>query len=444
MPEREFETTVTMDEAVRLAVEMHRAGRRDQAEPIYEKVLEVEPDHVDALHFLGFLRHQQGRDEEGIELIRRALERRPDYADARNNLGNILRENDRLAEAEVEYRRALADAPRHSGAWNNLGTILRRRGDMEGAIAAYRKSLDISANDPFAWLNLGNAYRAGGRGDDATEAYREVLRRKPDELQAYVNLGQVLYTLGRTEEAAVVYREWLAQEPENPVAQHMLAACTGDGVPGRASDDFVRKTFDAFSSVFDETLGRLKYRAPQLVAEVVAEERERAGRPLDVLDAGCGTGLCGPLLRESAGRLAGVDLSEKMVEKARARRVYDDLSVAELVAHLGSLAPAFDAVVAADVFVYFGELGPVFRATAAAMRPGGIFVFTTELVTDEEAPDGFRLRPHGRYCHAPAYLEARLRDAGLEVVSLREAHVRLEAGDPVSGTLAVARKPATA
>ena len=41
-----------------------------------------------------------------------------------------------------------------------------------------------------------------------------------------------------------------------------------------------------------------------------------ASRPR-ILDAGCGTGLCGPLLRPLAARLVGVDLSEKMVELAR-------------------------------------------------------------------------------------------------------------------------------
>jgi predicted TPR repeat methyltransferase len=91
-------------------------------------------------------------------------------------------------------------------------------------------------------------------------------------------------------------------------------------VPDRASDDYVRRTFDHFADAFDENLRDLGYRAPQLVAEALERHRGAAGDvvKLDVLDAGAGTGLCGPLLRDRAGTLVGVDLSSGMLEKARA------------------------------------------------------------------------------------------------------------------------------
>ena len=67
------------------------------------------------------------------------------------------------------------------------------------------------------------------------------------------------------------------------------------------------------------------------VEEAMARE---TGRLFDVLDAGCGTGLCGPLLRTRAKRMTGVDLSPKMIEWAAERGIYDRLAAEELTTFL--------------------------------------------------------------------------------------------------------------
>ena len=106
-------------------------------------------------------------------------------------------------------------------------------------------------------------------------------------------------------------------------------------MPARASDAYIEKTFDSFAASFDAKLAKLlDYRAPALVAEMLAHAGVDAARSLDVLDAGCGTGLCGPLVAPYARRLVGVDLSEAMLDRARARNVYDELVTGELTAYL--------------------------------------------------------------------------------------------------------------
>ena len=128
----------------------------------------------------------------------------------------------------------------------------------------------------------------------------------------------------------------------------MVAAASGRDVPARASDAYVQRTFDQFADSFDQVLQRLEYRAPQLLVDLVARVLGPGQGKLDVLDAGCGTGLCGALLKAWAHRLVGVDLSSKMVEKARLREVYDHLVVGELTAYLSTHAAAYDLVVSAD------------------------------------------------------------------------------------------------
>ena len=144
----------------------------------------------------------------------------------------------------------------------------------------------------------------------------------------------------------------------------MLAACSGRDVPARASDAFIEKTFDSFAASFDAKLAKLSYRAPALVAEMLADSDVEASKSLDVLDAGCGTGLCGPLIAPYARRLVGVDLSARMLAQARARNVYDELVKRELTAYLRDSTGAFDVIVSADTLVYFGPLEDVVAAVS--------------------------------------------------------------------------------
>ena len=125
-------------------------------------------------------------------------------------------------------------------------------------------------------------------------------------------------------------------------------------------------------------------------------------KQLDVLDAGCGTGLCGPLLVPYARRLVGVDLSEGMLALAKEKHVYDAL-IKERVdgSHARPLC-SFDVIVSADTLVYFGDLGSVVAAAAAALRPNGLFIFTLEHAVGAVADINWRLELHGRYSHARA------------------------------------------
>ena len=134
----------------------------------------------------------------------------------------------------------------------------------------------------------------------------------------------------------------------------MLAACTGRDVPPRASQGFVVGIFDVFAASFESKLASLSYRAPALVAAMLEDSGLQPSKSLDVLDAGCGTGLCGPLVAPYARRLTGVDLSAGMLARAKEKNVYDALVQGELTEYLRGSSDAFDLIVSADTLVYFG------------------------------------------------------------------------------------------
>jgi len=224
----------------------------------------------------------------------------------------------------------------------------------------------------------------------------------------------------------------------------MYAACSGRDVPERAADDYVESTFDAFAASFDAKLGRLDYRAPELVAAALARACGAPEGKLDGLDAGCGTGLCGPLIASYVRRLTGVDLSAGMLDRARGRGVYADLVKAELTDYLRAHREAFDLIISADTLVYFGNLDAVSRAAAGALRPGGVLAFTVEEAGDDGKGEGYRINPHGRYSHGRSYVAQVLSDSELCVEAIDSAALRREGGVAVNGLVVTARKPAPA
>jgi predicted TPR repeat methyltransferase len=424
--------------AVERALKLLQRGAIDDAAAAYRHVLASEPDHVDALHFLGVAEHQRGRSEEALELMTRAAALAPGYPDVHVNRARVLKRLGRLEEAEASVRRALELRPGDPVASTHLGTLLLARGRHDEAAAAFEGATAAAPDHADSWYGLGEALEGCGRFDEAIAALHRAHGLRTGTENSSRHLGAMLYARDRAAEAADVYRAWLARDPDCSEARHLLVACTGDAAPERAPDAFVRDLFDRFASSFDHSLARLDYRAPALVIEAM---REAVGEPrgtLDVLDAGCGTGLCGAELRPYARRLTGVDLSGGMLEQARAKGGYDALVEAELTEFLQRSPEAYDLVVSADTLVYFGALEALAAALAGALRSGGCFVFTAERSAD--ASEGHKLHPHGRYSHAEAYLRSVLGGAGVDVVATRPVDLRREAGRWVGGWLVTARR----
>jgi predicted TPR repeat methyltransferase len=423
---------LTLDEAIDCAILLQKNEQLEEAGEVYRRVLEAAPDHARALHYAGVLAHQHGRTDEAIALLEKSLALVPDQADGYSNLGVVLQAAGQLELAAAAYQRAIAIDPSHANAYGNLGVVLRTTGRPSEAETAYRTAIRLNPRHIDAYTNLGILLNALKRTEEAARCFCTVITLRPRHQEARKLLALAYCTLGETSEAVKVYREWLAAEPADPVALHMLAACTGRQVPLRASEAFIERTFDSFASSFESKLERLSYRAPVLVAEMLEDAGVQRAKHLDVLDAGCGTGLCGPLITGYARRLVGVDLSEGMLNRAHEKEVYDELIRTELTKYLRENSGAFDIIVSADTLVYFGDLGEVIAVGAAALRANGHLVFTLERAPEGEVAVGYRLQSHGRYNHDRSYVEQSLRAAGLQA-KIIYADLRTEAGAPVRG-----------
>jgi len=445
---------------------LHRAGDYTGAIAIYREVVTAEPSHFRALNNLGACHEELDQHSEAEATFRRALEIAPGEAPLHHNLGRLLHLEGRLEDAERHYRQALELDGSIGGVHFNLGRLLQEAGRHEDAEPALRVAAAEDPEAPAAHSFLGDALFAQRRVEEALMEYRRVTELDPSDAAAHFDLGKSFETLRHADEAAACYRaaleldpqsdaarealaralesggrhdeaiaslhEWLSLEPENELAQHLLASLGGADAPARASDGYVRETFDRFASDFDRTLARLQYQAPQLVMAMIAAALGGPPLALDVLDAGCGTGLCGPLLKPYARRLVGIDLSGGMLERAKRRDVYDEVEEAELTEYFSAHEHAFDLIASADTFCYLGALQTPLDAARRALRPGGFLALTLEWLPKGE---GHVLLASGRYAHSELYVRHALTVAGFERIVIAHGNLRMEGGVAVAGLL---------
>jgi len=388
------------------AQKMHRAGKLEEARTLYQQLIRSAPDYSDAHNFLGILHFQNGDVKSAIESIRHAISLQPGEA----------------------------------GPYNNLGNILRTTGDLEGAIEVYGQASRLAPDDRDIRENHEKALAAMKRTERALEDFRQAVALNPDAAEVYKNAVRAMYAEGRSDETVEIFRRWLEHDPDNPTARHMLAATLGETTLDRASEEYVRETFDGFADTFDAVLERLGYKVPELAVASLKKHWDSRKEIGSVLDAGCGTGLCGPLLRPLTAQLIGVDLSAKMLLKASARNVYDRLSQADLVEFLQQESESFDVILSADTLIYFGDMAPVLKAGFSALRPGGLCIFSIE-GNDPDNQADYSITPSGRYAHSESYILGLAGSLGFSIEASDAMVARTERGKPVAGRLVVLKKP---
>ena len=276
---------------------------------------------------------------------------------------------------------------------------------------------------------MGQALQHLARPVEALEAYERALALNPQLGPAWTLRGHLLRQAGRLADASVCFNNAIGCGEDVESHLYFLGALGLGVLPDAAPPAFVRGLFDEYADRFDDDLvDTLRYRGHEQVCRPLAALHPAPFA--SALDLGCGSGLAAPLLRPTCARLAGVDLSPRMVDRAAATGLYDELHVAEAVAHLRRAATRHDLVVACDVFIYLGDLAPVFDGVARVLAAGGVFAFTVEA---GDADAGFDLLPTLRFAHSEAYLRGLAQARGLRVTRCVRAPLREGHGEAIVG-----------
>ncbi|HEY9843029.1 MAG TPA: tetratricopeptide repeat protein, partial [Candidatus Obscuribacterales bacterium] len=244
-------------ERLKQAVRLHQAGRLEEAEAIYQALLQEEPDQAEILNvsgalacqrkdFAGAIRrisqamalapqapdyvcnlakvyYQQGQLEQAIDSFLAVLDLAPQHREARRNLAALYQARGENQLALAQYQALVAIDPQDASACNNLGNLLLERGEPESAAAYYLQALQAQPEHLNARNNLGKIRLLQGRLPEALAAFEQVLKLRPDHLQALFQAGISLQSMNRYPEALVYYVRAEQLEPGNAKIQLNLA-----------------------------------------------------------------------------------------------------------------------------------------------------------------------------------------------------------------------------
>lgn len=343
----------------------------------------------------------------------------------------------RLEEAERHYRVSLELLPGRASTLINLAATQLRRGRAHDVLVTADAELRAQADSVDALLHRGTALAQLGRTAEALAAFERLLAAEPTHAAAWSFSGSLLRETHRPGEAAHAYREALRHGAEPALNGYYLASVTAADAPPTAPAAYVEALFDGYADDFDAHLvGQLHYEAHRRLVDTLTAAT--GGNYRSALDLGCGTGLCGPLVRPMTQRLTGVDLSGRMLERARTLGIYDRLECADIADFLDRTGDRHDLVLAADVFIYVGDLARVFAGVRRVMA-SGVFCFSVETLPAGDSA-AFRLLPSLRYTHATDYILRLAAAHGFSPISLVTGPVREEQRAAIDGLYVCLRR----
>ena len=372
----------------------YQSGQFEEAEKLAISITDKYPTHPFSWKILGALLNQTGRVIESLPVLQKSVKLMPNDAEAHNNLGNTLNKLGRLEEAEASFRQSIALKPDYAEAHSNLGVINRKKGKLE----------------------------------ESEENYLQAIKSKPDYANAHHNLGNTFKEQGRYSDAIASYKRAIALKPEFEEAKHMHAALSGKTTV-TAPRNYVEGLFDKYADKFEISLiDKLQYNAPKIISEMILKN-SKIDFLGSIMDLGCGTGLFGIEIRQFCEHLEGVDLSEKMLDKAKEKNIYNNLIKQDILDYLSNEDLNFDYFVSTDVFVYIGDLFDVFRLIKSRNKTEGKLAFSTEHYEGER----FCLEKSGRYSHSKKYIESLCKTFGYKLNHFETLALRKEKNQYISG-----------
>ena len=447
---------------------------------LYKKALEVNPLSLTALLNASTLYYELKKFDKAELLAKKALDVKPDNFAALMNLGNVCYARSEYPEALAFYEKLYQLNPNSYNAIVNIANTCYNMSHFVRAIEFAKMAMEKRPNSVEPYIIAGNSYIELFKNDDASDLLKKAAAIAPNSdwlcnsianlfqkmgnwkqclhyawkafalknnritADDHINFGYLLYEAHDEKQTEIVEKyltRWEEAFPDNPIVRHI--SCALRNVQDMPTSDltYVKSLFDGFAPSFDEILRELDYVVPSLIAEFVKTSlKSKLFQKRQILDLGCGTGLCASELKKyfPNEEFYGVDVSEKMLDFAGKKNIYKELYLDDVVGFLEDTQKVYDVVIAGDVLTYFGELKTLFRLLVKTVRAKGLFCFSISKNTYNQSD--YFLTPSGRFVHSIVYVRRLLKYYGFEVLKQEEHVLRREGVKDVNGYIILAQK----
>jgi len=407
----------------------------EDAVKTFQTAIDIQSDYVDAYYNLGLALIRAKQRNAALNTWQALIELAPTHPGARFQLGRLMMEEGQFKSAIEHFSAIEKEHPFHFETLTNLATCFLRLGKLNEAKLYYLQALDLVATDVQVLFNLGVISTQQGKIDEAIDFYLRAVKQNPDFYEAHNNLGAAYLAIKHTDTALLHFRESLRIHPDNQAVRHTIDILMHKRDLPAAPPEYISSLFDSYADHYDSHLTEaLHYQVPECLYQAVVGSEAVPPNSLDILDLGCGTGLCGEKFKNLARTLTGVDLSAQMLVFAKQKSIYSDLIQSDILTYLQNCQRMFNLIVAGDVLVYYGDLALVFAAAAQVLTSGGLFGFNAEMSKED-----YVMTASGRFAHNKTYLDKLAAANDFEMVMYKVITMRTQNEAPVSGHLYLLR-----
>lgn len=418
-----------------LGILLTRLGENKKAETQLEKALELNPNRSAAYGQLAEIYLNEGNYIKAIEYYQKRLDYEPEHTASFFALGQAYLQNDQTEDAIAALKKTLILQPKHPEANHYLANAELAIGDANMALNYYFRQLEIHPMME-SYYNIGVLLMHQNRYKESISYLEHAAQLEPSYLPIHVNLGAIYLKLNRIPDTIRHYKEALKIKPDDAEIQYILSALEKGQTPDQAPAEYLSHLFDQYATYYDKHLTEhLQYKAHELLFKAVEEEGIVENSQWTILDLGCGTGLCAQLFKRSAKKLIGIDISEKMIEIAKEKNIYDILKVENVESALDEFKEN-DLILASDVFSYIGKLELIYERVFEALHSGGLFAYTVEKTYTEP----YELQKTLRYAHSKKYIDELTKKSGFTMIRFDKIVLRKQHNTPVEGYLVVLKK----
>ena len=372
-----------------------------QSTEYYKKVILLEPDNIPAHKFLCLSLLRDKEFKQALEIVQKML--------------------------DIDFNNAES--------YNYLCEAYLGLNEIDNAENACKKSLEIVPSNITAYINMGNIFQQRFQYKTSIIWYKKALEIEPDNANLHYNLGISYFRLNNNDNAATSFHKAMEINPDLSASKHMLAIVEGKNL-ARVDAIYLTDLFDEYAHRYNKHQQDLKYHVPEYINDTIRDlyYSNHLNCKLDILDLGCGTGLCAPYLADITKSITGVDLSPDMIKQAKKLSLYNELIVGDMNEYMNSRPDMFDIAIAADVFIYMGDLNQEFHAAKVTLKDNALLIFNIQLNDDIAS---YELTDTGRYNHADSYISSLIDTYGFIHITSNNVISRYDLGIPVDSRIYV-------